>query len=197
MESDPTYQEAMERFGSLFETVQKTGLREPAAMTLATVDATGQPSARIVLLRDVDERGFVFFTNSQSRKGDHLADNAHVGLCFHWDSLRVQVCVEGTASPVSAAESDIYWQRRPRGSQIGAWASLQSQPLSARALLEQRVAEFEQQFADGEVPRPDHWHGYRIDPVRIEFWEEGPSRLHTRTVYKLRDEGWTRFCLYP
>ena len=197
MHSDPIYQEAIKRFDGLFDSAQKTTLREPAAMTLATVGENGQPSVRIVLLRCADERGFVFFTNSLSRKGTQLASNPHAALGLHWDSLGEQVSVEGVASPVADAESDIYWKSRPRGSQIGAWASLQSEELPNHTMLDQRVADFEKKFADREVSRPEHWYGYRIAPMRIEFWQEGVSRLHARTVYELQDGKWVRFSLYP
>ena len=197
MYSDPIYQEAVKRFAGLFDLAQTTDLKEPTAMTLATVGENGQPSVRIVLLRCADERGFVFFTNSLSRKGIQIASNPHAALGLFWDSLGEQVCVEGVASPVGDAESGIYWKSRPRGSQVGAWASLQSEELPTRTMLDQRVEDFEKKFANREVSRPEHWYGYRIAPVRIEFWQEGVSRLHTRTVYELREDEWVRFSLYP
>ena len=197
MESDPTYQEAINRFIENFDRASKSSLREAAAVALATVDAEGRPSARMVLLRCVDQRGFVFFTNSRSSKGEQLAANSQAALCFHWDPLREQVRVEGSTEQVSDEESDTYWEDRPRDSQLSAWASLQSQLLADRSLLEARLKKFEQEFADREIPRPEHWYGYRIVPRRIEFWQEGSSRLHHRTLYERGDAGWARSALYP
>lgn len=197
MESDPTYQEAISRFVENFDRASKSSLREAAAAALATVDAEGRPSARMVLLRGVDQRGFVFFTNSRSSKGEQLATNPQAALCFHWDPLGEQVRVEGPAEQVSDEESDSYWEERPRDSQISAWASLQSQLLADRSQLEARLRKFEQEFADREIPRPGHWYGYRVVPRRIEFWQEGKSRLHQRTLYEQGAAGWVRSALYP
>lgn len=162
---------------------------DPNAMTLVTVDADGMPSARMVLLKGVDEaargadRGFLFYTNLESRKGRALAANPKAALLFHWKSLRRQVRIEGHAQPVEPAEADAYFASRPRGSQIGAWASEQSRPLQGRWELEKRVASFTAKFGIGTVPRPAHWSGFRIVPQRIEFWQDRRFRLHDRLVY--------------
>jgi len=161
---------------------EKSEPNDPNAMALATADADGRPSVRMVLLKGVDERGFVFYTNLTSRKGQQLAANPRVGLCFHWKTLRKQVNVEGPVSPIAAAEADAYFASRDRGSQIGAWASKQSQPLAGRFDLESRVARFAARFHVGAVPRPEFWSGFRVVPERIEFWEDRPFRLHNRLV---------------
>ena len=170
---------------------------DPTAMTLATVDADGTPSARMVLLKGVDDRGFVFYTNLESRKGAQLRQSPRAALCFHWKSLRRQVRVEGTVEPVTAEEADAYFATRPRGAQIGAWASTQSRPLRGRFELERRVAEYALRFGVGSVPRPPHWSGFRIAPNRIEFWRERPFRLHDRLVYLHEGDGWRVERLYP
>lgn len=171
---------------------------DPEAMTLATADADGRPSARMVLLKGHDARGFVFYTNSQSRKGDELAANPHAALLFHWKSLRRQIRAEGAIAPVSEAEADAYFASRARDSQLGAWASDQSRPLDSRALFEAR---FEATRADHEgrdVPRPPHWWGYRLVPERIEFWSDRQHRLHERRLFTLGpDGGWSEGLLYP
>lgn len=178
--------------------VDRARLPEPTAMSLGTVAANGQPSVRIVLLKDVDDHGFVFYTNLHSRKGREVLAHPPVALCFHWQPLEVQVRVEGTASTVSDAEADAYFASRPRGSRIGAWASLQSQPIEPPGALERRVAEVEARFAGAEVPRPPHWSGFRVAPHRIEFWHAQPSRLHERDLYeRAADGGWTVTTLYP
>lgn len=191
------YPEAIARFTGLVEQAGSTSLSEPLAMTLATVDWEGQPSARIVLLRGYDERGFVFYTNTRSRKGEQIAANPLVALCFYWDELNEQVRIEGKTERVPDDEADAYWANRPRGSQIGAWASDQSQTLPERKELEDRIAEREAEFANQDVPRPVHWTGFRVVPNRIEFWVRGESRLHTRTVYELSGEKWSKRELYP
>ena len=168
-------------------------------MTLATADASGRVSARIVLLKGVDARGFQFHTNYESRKGAELAAHPQVALCFHWKLLddQVQVRVEGTIAKLPAAESDAYFASRPRGSQIGAWASLQSRALPDRAAFDARVAEFERRFEGGPVPRPPHWGGYLVAPDRIEFWYGAKFRLHERVCYVLRDGAWSKGMLFP
>lgn len=165
-------------------------------MTLATVDATGQPSARIVLLKSWDERGFVFYTNLESRKGRELDENPRVALCFHWDPLGRQVRVRGQVEPVTDQEADEYFHSRPRESQLGAWTSLQSAVLRDRAELEERYGIFQERFP-GEIPRPPHWSGRRVVPTDIEFWQEGEFRLHRRDLYSRSDDGWRHQLLYP
>lgn len=197
MTDDTLYAEAIDRFAALFQQAAETELGEPAAVTLATADATGQPFARIVLLRCFDKRGFVFFTNANSDKGDQLAENPRAALCFYWDPLHEQVRVTGGVQRVTEDESDQYWQSRARESQLGAWASLQSEVLEERSILEQNVERYQRQFAGGDVPRPPHWHGFRIVPHHIEFWSSQPARLHERVVYERGEHGWTRFLLHP
>ena len=167
----------------------------PAA--LATADRDGRPSSRIVLIRHVDERGFVFHTNYNSRKGRELIDNPRAALCIHWPALEEQIRVEGVAERITADESDLYFQGRPRGSQIGAWASEQSEDLPSRAALEARTREIEERYAAGVVPRPPHWGGIRVVPDRIEFWYGRPDRLHDRVLYVKSAGTWTTSRLYP
>jgi pyridoxamine 5'-phosphate oxidase len=196
--SGALYQEALATFGRLFEEARASADPEPAAMTLATVTETGV-SARIVLLKGVDERGFRFFTNYDSAKGAQLAAAPQAALCIHWKKLRegVQVRVEGSVERVSAADSDAYFATRARASQIGAWASLQSQALADRAAFDARIAEFEQRFAQQTVPRPPHWGGYVVVPDRIEFWYGAQFRLHERIVYARDGRHWSKRMLYP
>ena len=197
--SNALYQEAIATFSALLDEARASGDNEPTAMTLATADADGRVSARIVLLKGVDADGFRFFTNYESLKGAQLAAHPRAALCFHWKLLReqIQVRAEGAVSQVPAAASDAYFASRARGSRIGAWASLQSQALPDRATFERRVAEFEQRFEGGDVPRPPHWGGYVVKPDRIEFWYGAKYRLHERVTY-VRDGGsWSKGMLYP
>lgn len=171
---------------------------DPNAMALATVDESGLPDVRVVLLNGLDRRGFVFYTNVGSAKGRQLAGQPKAALAFHWKSLHRQVRVRGTIEQVTAAEADAYFTTRPRLSQVGAWASRQSEPLGSRAELEAAVAARETEFQGGEPPRPPHWTGFRIVPISIEFWQDRPFRLHDRVVFRAADGGaWTRTRLYP
>jgi pyridoxamine 5'-phosphate oxidase len=169
----------------------------PNAMTLATVTPDGAASARMILLKGVDERGFTFYTNLGSRKAEQLSVNPRAALCFYWKSLKRQVHVEGTVERVDDAEADAYFATRPRGAQIGAWASKQSRPMEGRFRLEARVAKYTAKFHVGTVPRPDFWSGFRVVPEHIEFWREQPFRLHDRVVYHRDGGGWRKERLYP
>ena len=193
----PELSDPIARFAEIFAQVQKVVLPEPNAMTLATVSADGRPSARVVLLKGFDERGFVFYTNLESRKGRELAANPYAALCFHWMPLEQQVRVEGRIEKVSDAEADAYFATRPRGAQIGAWASKQSRTLATREELEARVKAVEEKFAGRDVPRPPFWSGFRVIPERLEFWQSRQSRLHDRTVYSKQGNKWIIEKLYP
>ena len=193
------YAQAIATVRELLAAASAAGEPEPTAMTLATADAHGRVSARIVLLKQLDEHGAVFYTNYDSAKGTQLAAHAQVALCLHWKMLRdgVQVRIEGAVERVDATESDAYFATRPRDSQIGAWASLQSQTLPARADLDARIAECERQFAGTPVPRPPNWGGYRVLPDMIEFWYGQRARLHDRLRYERVDGEWEKRMLYP
>jgi pyridoxamine 5'-phosphate oxidase len=198
-DSDPLYQQAIERFRVLLAEAAEAGEHEPTAMTLATSDAAGRISARIVLLKSVDERGFAFYTNYASAKAHDLAAHPQAALCFVWKKLRdiVQVRIEGVVEKVGVDESDAYFALRPRASRIGAWASAQSRTLPERALLDARVAQMEARFADADVPRPPDWGGYRLAPDMIELWFGQRARLHDRERYERVDGKWTKRLLYP
>lgn len=179
------------------EATDRALIPEPTAMTLATVGADGAPSARIVLLKGLDERGFVFYTNQQSRKGRDIAAHPAVALVFHWQPLERQVRIEGKAERVTDAEADSYFASRARDSQIGAWASQQSETLASDDTLRDRVQEMERRFAGREVPRPPHWSGYRVIPTRLEFWSGRPHRLHERRLFERSGNGWAVRRLFP
>jgi pyridoxamine 5'-phosphate oxidase len=187
------------RFGGLLERALRTELQEPTAMALATADARGRPSVRMVLLKDFDDGSFTFYTNLESRKALELDENPWGALCFHWPPLEVQVTIEGPVTRVPDEQADAYFASRPRGSQIGAWASLQSRPLASFSDLEERVLEIQARYEGGPVPRPPYWSGYRLVPERIEFWSGRASRLHERERYERdSDTGeWRVGLLYP
>ena len=186
-------------FGDWYAEAAKTEPNDPNAVALATVGPDGMPSARMVLLKDYDPAGFVFYTNYESRKGQQLLAHGKAALLFHWKSLRRQVRLEGPVSQTTPAEADAYFASRARGSQIGAWASEQSRPLESRFALEKRVAEFTARHVIGTVPRPAHWSGFRLQPLLIEFWQDGAFRLHDRLEYRRATAGdaWTTRTLYP
>lgn len=185
-------------FAAWFAEAKAGEPNDAEAMTLATAGTDGRPSARIVLLKGHDKRGFVFYTNSQSRKGDELAANPHAALLFHWKSLRRQVRIEGAVSPVSDAEADAYFATRSRDSQLGAWASDQSRPLANRAMFEARFDATKDDHDGRNVPRPPHWWGYRLVPERIEFWNDRAHRLHERRLFTPGADGnWAEGLLYP
>jgi pyridoxamine 5'-phosphate oxidase len=186
-------------FVQLLDEAKASDDREPTAMNLSTVDASGRVASRIVLLKGVDERGFRFYTNYQSDKGAQLEAHPQVALCFHWKQLRhgIQVRVEGLARKLQPAESDVYFASRPRGSQIGAWASQQSQTLPDRETFEQRVAKYEKEFEGRDVTRPPHWGGFLVEPDMLEFWYGAEFRLHERVRWNRHGQTWTSRLLYP
>ena len=187
----------LELFQSWFDIAEESGILHPEATALATATAGGRPSVRMVLLKGLDERGFVFFTNYESRKATELEANPHAALCFHWAVHERQVRVTGTVSRVDESESDEYHRTRGRGSRIGAWASKQSRPLPDRGELEARVRELEDRFGSGDIPLPPFWGGYRLVPETIEFWQGRANRLHDRLVFTRDGEGWSTERLYP
>ena len=187
-------------FSAWLEDAEASEPNDPAAVALATVDASGLPDVRMVLLKEFDARGFVFYTNFESTKGAQLLASRKAAMCFHWKSLRRQVRVRGPVEIVSDAEADAYFASRPQGSRIGAWASDQSRPLASREVLEEKVAALGAEYGDGPVPRPPHWSGFRLMPTQIEFWHDGQFRLHDRAIFTPRGEpgtGWDVERLYP
>lgn len=192
-------EDAIARFREWFDEAKAhEGIADATAMTLSTVSPEGQPAARTVLLKAVDDSGFVFYTNKRSRKGRHLTATPRAALCFFWPPLGLQVLVEGVASDVSDAEADAYFASRPRLSQLSAWASHQSEPLASQEALARRVEELDQAYAGQAIPRPPHWSGYRIDPTLMEFWSAGDGRLHRRERYEVDTEGqWHHYFVNP
>ena len=198
LNEEDTAPNAYEQFSKWWSEARNSHLHEINAMTLATADKNGTPSARIVLLKGYDARGFVFFTNYNSAKGNELAENPKASLLFFWKELERQVRIDGSVEKISSIESDIYFKSRPVGSQVGAWASPQSTVIENRQVIENNFQKYEQQFEAGNIPRPEHWGGYLVKPSKIEFWQGRSSRLHDRIQYSLQTDGsWKRERLAP
>lgn len=191
------YNEAMERFQNWYDVASGQDVSEPAAMTLATVNEDGRPSARTVLLKQIDAQGFVFYTNVRSRKGQHLGVTPYAALVFFWQPLMQQVLVEGSVTRVDDDVADAYWATRSRLSQTGAWASQQSERLQSRAVFEHSFKQYAKRYAHESVPRPSHWTGFRIRPDMIEFWQSRPGRMHERERYWREQGGWRKSLIYP
>lgn len=184
-------------FAAWLKDAEASEINDPNAVALATVDADGLPNVRMVLLKGFDSRGFVFYTNFESQKGQEILGQKKAAMCFHWKSLRRQIRLRGEVEVVSGAEADEYYQSRPLGSRIGAWASKQSRPLEGRFALEKAVAEYTAKYALGNVPRPPHWSGFRIIPKSIEFWHDRKFRLHDRIEFRRDGDGWSKVRMYP
>lgn len=186
-------------FAEWFKDAGESEPNDPSAMSIASVDADGMPNVRMVLMKDFDECGFVFYTNFESQKGEEILGQPKAALCFHWKSLRRQIRIRGTVTVVTDEEADAYFNSRERGSRIGAWASQQSRPLEGRFALEKAVAKYAAKHAIGTVPRPEYWSGFRVAPLYMEFWHDRPFRLHDRVVFRRNtpDEDWARSQLYP
>lgn len=195
--SHVAWKEPFERFARIYEEVRRVVPRDPNAVSLATIDAQGRPAVRVVLMKDFDERGLVFYTNTRSLKGQAVQATKVAALNFYWSAVDQQVRLEGTVTPVTDEEADAYFATRARASQLGAWASHQSAPLASREALEQRLAEYTAKFDGREVPRPPHWSGFRVAPERIEFWKAHEYRLHWREQYVKSGDGWERGWLNP
>jgi pyridoxamine 5'-phosphate oxidase len=194
---EPLATSPFDQFRDWMTAAEKSEPNDPNAMSVATTSLDRRPSVRIVLLKSLDESGFVFYTNKESRKGDDLSDNPNAALLFHWKSLQRQIRIEGKIEAVTDAEADAYFASRLRISQLGAWASMQSRPLANRTILEERLAEMELRYPD-EIPRPTYWSGYRVLPEMFEFWQDMPYRLHDRTVYRRLPSGtWEQTKLFP
>lgn len=189
--------ELISEFKEWLAEAEKTEANDATAMSLATVDEDGHPSVRMVLLKDVDEQGFVFYTNFESQKGLELLQTPKAALCFHWKSLRRVVRVRGDVDVVSDAEADAYFNSRARDSRIGAWASRQSRPMEGRFTLEAAVAKYAAKYPIGSIPRPPHWSGFRVKPTQIEFWRDKPFRLHERRQFTKIDDSWSKAVLFP
>lgn len=199
-EIEPTASAPFELFASWLGDAEQSEQNDPNAMSVATVDGQGVPNVRILLLKGFDERGFVFYTNFESNKGRELLAHPHAALCFHWKTLRRQVRIRGPIEQVSNEEADIYYNSRSEGSRIGAWASQQSRPLNSRDDLERAVEEYTERYAGKDVPRPEHWSGFRVKPVEIEFWHDRPFRLHDRIVFSREtgeEQSWAKQRLNP
>ena len=191
-ESDP-----IRAFQEIFERAKEREVADPTRVALATVASSAHPSVRVVLLKQVDDRGFVFYTNLESRKARHLEENPHAALCFYWPSIDEQIRVEGVVGRVTDEEADAYFASRDRGKKVSAWASRQSRPLDSRRTLIGRYLKYQAKFAARQVPRPDFWGGYRLEPERIEFWHNQAHRLHDRFLYVRENDGWRVDRLYP
>lgn len=195
--NDILFKEALDQFGHLFSEARKTGLADPSLASLATADEAGRPTLRTMTIDRFDENGFVFFTNSASRKGSHLAEHPYAAICFYWQPLNEQVTLEGKVEKVPESDAVKWWTSRSRDNQFAAWASNQSARLESRDTLHKRLAKCREQFVDGRVPKPPHWGGYRLEPERIEFWHGGWRHLHERVCYQRGATGWEKFLLNP
>lgn len=197
LDRDSVADDPIQQFQAWFDEALEAEVEEPNAMTLATTDATGRPAARIVLLKGLDERGFVFYSNYESQKGEQMNANPNVALVFWWEPLERSVRIEGTAEKLPEDESTEYFESRPHGSQLGAWASPQSRVIESREVLQKRLELVESEYDEGEVPRPPHWGGYVVHPREIEFWQGRPNRLHDRLRYRSMEDGWAIERLAP